>query len=98
MKKILVIDDEVDIRDFVHSFFKERGHIVLTASSGEEALPIIKAEKPDLILLDIKMKGMDGIAALKHIRDIDKKVKVLMVTAVEDQERVWLFLGMQKRW
>lgn len=88
MKKILVVDDEHDIRDFVQSFFKERGYAVLTAASGEDALIVIKAEKPDLVLLDIKMQGMDGIAALKHIRDIDKTVKVVMVTALEEQERM----------
>ena len=88
MKKILVVDDEADIRDFVYGFFMERGYTVLMASGGEEALEVVKAEKPDLILLDINMRGMDGIAALKHIRDIDKKVKVLMVTAIDEQERM----------
>lgn len=88
MKKILAVDDEQDICDFVKSFFQERGYAVLTASSGEEALKMIKEDKPDLVLLDIKMKGMDGIAALKHIKDIDKDIKVVMVTALEDQERM----------
>ena len=88
MKKLLVVDDEHDICDFVQSFFKERGYDVLTALSGEDALLVIKSDKPDLVLLDIKMKGMDGIAALKHIRDIDKTVKVVMVTALEDQDRM----------
>ncbi|MDD5136088.1 MAG: response regulator [Candidatus Omnitrophica bacterium] len=88
MKKILVVDDERDICDFMQSFFIERGYSVLTALSGEDALTLIKNEKPDLILLDIKMKGMDGIAALKHIKDIDRKIKVVMVTALEDQERM----------
>ena len=77
MKKLLVVDDEHDICDFVQNFFRERGYTVLTALSGEDALLIVKAEKPDLVLLDIKMKGMDGIAALKHIKDIDKNVKVV---------------------
>ena len=88
MKKILVVDDEHDICDFVQNFFQERGYSVLAASSGEDALKMIKGERPDLVLLDIKMKGMDGIAALKHIRDIDKKIKVVMVTAMEDQDRM----------
>ena len=88
MKKLLVVDDEHDICDFVQTFFQERGYAVTKALSGEDALIIIKSEKPDLVLLDIKMKGMDGIAVLKHIRDIDKKVKVVMVTALEDQERM----------
>lgn len=88
MKKLLVVDDEHDICDFVQNFFQERGYAVVTASSGEDAIALMKEEKPDLVLLDIKMKGMDGIAALKHIRDLDKKVKVVMVTALEEQERM----------
>ena len=88
MKKLLVVDDEHDICDFVQSFFQERGYTVLTATSGEDALTVIKSDRPDLVLLDIKMKGMDGIAVLKHIRDIDKTIKVVMVTALEEQERM----------
>ncbi len=88
MKKILVVDDEHDICDFVKSFFTERGYKVVAALSGEDALEAIKHERPDLVLLDIKMKGMDGIAVLKHIRDLDKKVKVVMVTAMEEQDRM----------
>jgi len=88
MHKILVVDDEHDVCDFVKNFFEERGYSVLTALDGEAALEIIKKEKPELVLLDIKMKGMDGIAVLKHIKDIDKDVKVVMVTALEDPAKV----------
>ena len=88
MRKLLIVDDEKDICDFVKNFFQERGYEVTTCLSGEDALTVIKAEKPDLVLLDIKMKGMDGIAVLKHIRDFDKQVKVVMVTALEEQERM----------
>ena len=88
MPKILVVDDEHDICDFVKNFFQERGYEVLTALGGEEALAITKAEKPELILLDIKMKGMDGIATLKHLKELDKNQKVIMVTALEDRERM----------
>jgi two-component system, response regulator, stage 0 sporulation protein F len=88
MPKILVVDDEKDICDFVKNFFQERGYDVHTAISGEDALEEVKKNKPDLILLDIKMKGMDGIAALKHIKDIDRKMKVVMVTALEDQDKM----------
>ncbi len=88
MRKLLVVDDEKDICDFVKSFFQERGYDVQTSSSGEDALEIIKKDRPDLILLDIKMNGMDGIAALKHIKDIDRSIKVVMVTALEDQDKM----------
>ncbi len=88
MRKILVVDDERDICDFVKNFFEERGYYVLTANNGEDALEITKLEKPELILLDIKMKGMDGIATLKHIKENDRSQKVVMVTAMEDQDRI----------
>ena len=88
MRKLLIVDDEKDICDFVKNFFQERGYEVTTSPSGEDALEILKKDKPDLILLDIKMKGMDGIAALKHIKDIDRKIKVVMVTALEDQDKM----------
>ena len=85
---ILVVDDERDVCDFVRHFFTERGYHVLVAASGDEALSIVKAERPELILLDVRMKGMDGIAALKHIKDFDRSLKVIMVTALDDQDRM----------
>ena len=88
MHKLLVVDDELDICDFVKTFFKDRGFNVFTALSGEEALSIAKEEKPDIVLLDIKMKGMDGLAALKHIKESDRNIKVIMVTALEDQDKM----------
>ena len=88
MRKILIVDDEIDICDFVKNFFEERGYQVLTALSGEDAIVIAKAEKPELVLLDIKMKGMDGIAALKHLRELNRSQKVIMVTALEDQDKM----------
>ena len=88
MPKLLVVDDEQDICDFVKHFLQERGYGVLTAQNGDDALTIAKAEKPDLVLLDIKMKGMDGIATLKHLREADKNQKVIIITALDDQDRI----------
>ena len=88
VQKILVVDDERDICDFVKNFFNERGYNVNTASNGDDALSIVKGDRPDLVLLDIKMNGMDGIAVLKHIKNIDKTIRVVMVTALEDQEKM----------
>jgi two-component system response regulator (stage 0 sporulation protein F) len=88
IRKILVVDDEVDICDFVKNFFQERGYSVSIALNGEDALAIVKSDPPELVLLDIKMKGMDGMATLKHIRDINKNLKVIMVTANEDQDKM----------
>ncbi len=88
MRKILVVDDEHDICDFVKKFFGERGFEVFTALNGEEAIAITKREHPLLVLLDIKMEGMDGIATLKHLKAIDPKLKVIMVSAIEDRDKM----------
>ncbi len=88
MRKILVVDDEHEVCDFVRNFFEERGYQVMTALNGDEAIAITKKERPELVLLDIKMKGMDGIATLKHLKEMDKNQKVIMVTALEDQDKM----------
>ena len=88
MHKLLVVDDEQDICDFVQNFFRERGFQVFTALNGDEALSIAKRENPELVLLDIKMQGMDGIAVLKHLKETNKNLKVIMVTALEDQDKM----------
>jgi two-component system response regulator (stage 0 sporulation protein F) len=88
MHKLLVVDDENDICDFVKTFFKDRGFHVFTALNGEDALSIAKKERPDMVLLDIKMKGMDGLAALKHIKELDRSIKIIMVTALVDQDKM----------
>lgn len=88
MRKILVVDDEQDVCEFLKSFFQERGYEVLTASGGNEALEITKRENPELVLLDIRMNGMDGIATLKHIKEINRALKVIMITALEDQDKM----------
>jgi excisionase family DNA binding protein len=78
-KTVLVVDDEEVIRDF---FIRAlTGYKVLTASNGEEALNIIKKDKPDLVLLDIKMPGIDGIETLRRIKEIDHNIVVIMLSA-----------------
>jgi len=88
MIKLLAVDDEIDVCDFVKSFFEERGFEVFTALDGMEALRVLHRAKPDIILLDVRMQGIDGIETLKRIKEINKKVKVIMVTAIEDQDKV----------
>ena len=88
MKKILVVDDEIDVCDFVKQFFEERSFRVYTALSGMEALRILRRDKPDLIILDIRMKEMDGIETLRRIRQIDKEVDVVMVTALDEVDKM----------
>lgn len=86
MPKLLIVDDELDVREFAANFFRKRKIDVLVAASGEEALDIIAANKPSLVLLDIKMTGIDGIETLKRIRQNDTQLKVIMVTGKKPDE------------
>ena len=80
---ILIVDDELSIREsFTLILGKE--FKVVTAASGEAALKRIIDEKVDLVYLDIRMPGMNGIETLKRIKEIDSSVEVIMVTAVND--------------
>jgi len=85
MTKILIVDDEIDVCDFVRHFFEERNYRVFTALNSAEGLRLLRREKPHIMLLDVKMSGIDGIETLKKARGFDKDVKVIMVTAVDDQ-------------
>jgi len=86
--KILTVDDEMGIDSFFYEFFTARNYEVFNARSGREAVRIVKKERPRIILLDIKMAGMDGIETLKKIRQIDRAAVVIMVTGVKDDDTV----------
>jgi DNA-binding response OmpR family regulator len=88
MNKLLVVDDEVEICEFLKSFFEDRNFKVATANNGTQALEQVDLFCPDVVLLDIQMPGMDGLQTLKKIKDAYPKVKVIMVTAVETQEKI----------
>ncbi len=88
MAKILLVDDEIDVCDFMFRFFEERNFEVSSAITGDEALLTIKRDRPDIILLDIRMKGGDGIEILREIKKIDSGAKVVMVTCVNDTEEM----------
>lgn len=87
--KLLVVDNERDVCDFLKTFFGERDFQVFAAATGDEALLIARREKPDVVLLEIKMPGMDGIAILKHLKEIDKGTKVIMVTVLDSQDSMY---------
>lgn len=79
--KILVVDDQFGIRLLLSEVFKREGYEVFQASNGFQALEIVKTDKPQLVLLDMKIPGMDGIEILKRIKRIDVSVKVILMTA-----------------
>lgn len=87
-KKLLIVDDEAEICEFLKSFFEDRDYKVMTAHDGAGALEQVDRFKPEVVLLDIQMPGMDGLQALSKIKGLHPKVKVIMVTAVETQEKI----------
>jgi len=86
MPKLMGVDDEEDVREYLKNYFRRRKIDVVTADSGEEALRLLKDMNPDLVLLDIRMGGIDGIETLRRMREAGKDTKVIMVTGVEEQK------------
>ncbi len=79
--KILVVDEQEASRESIKYYFNEETFSVLTAESGEEALPIIIGQKPEIIMLDITLPQMNGIELLKLVREFNKTVKVIVISA-----------------
>jgi DNA-binding NtrC family response regulator len=82
-KKILVIDDEKDIGWLFSKILKEEGYQVLISLSGIDGISTIQKEKPDLVILDLRLPGMDGIETLREIRRFDKDLLVIVLTGFE---------------
>jgi len=85
MERILVVDDEIAICDYLIDFLTLRGYEVYTASDGYTAIHKVKKLSPHLVLLDIVMPGMSGVKVLKEIKKLSPKIKVIMITASPDQ-------------
>ena len=88
LPKLLIVDDEIEICDFLQMFFEERDFKVEVAYNGTEALEKVASFKPDVVLLDIKLPGMDGLEVLAKIKEQFSHVRVLMVTAIETSEKI----------
>ena len=84
-KRILVIDDDIGIRESLFLVLNDAGYRVDTVESGEQGIEKVKRNKYDLIFLDIKMAGMDGIQTLREIRKMGKKIPVYIITAFQKE-------------
>jgi len=78
MAKILIVDDEPDLTSAFGRYFERTGHDVLRARTGEEAIAVVEAEHPALMLLDLKLPDMTGFEVLERTRD--RRTVVIMVT------------------
>ena len=82
-EKILVVDDEQAVRALLEKFLIIKGYTPLLAANGEEAIEIVKKDNPAVVLMDIRMPGMDGLTAVKKIQEINEKIGIIMITAVQ---------------
>ena len=86
MKTILIVDDDPLILKTLSTHFSKSGYEVLTADDGRECLQRYSESMPDLVILDIRLPDLDGLEALRRIRDIDPKATVIIITAYDDMK------------
>ena len=87
--RLLVVDNEIDICNFVKMFFESRGFDVLTALNGDEAMKVLEHVKPEIVILDVVMRTEDeGIQYIPKIRAKSPDSRILMITGVDDKELV----------
>jgi two-component system, OmpR family, alkaline phosphatase synthesis response regulator PhoP len=84
-KKIMVVDDEISIVTLLQFNLEKAGYDVVTANDGKEAVELVNVEKPDLILLDVMLPGMDGIEVCKTLRQRQIQTPIVMLTAKDDE-------------
>jgi CheY-like chemotaxis protein len=84
MKRILVVDDEEAIRLLYKEELSEAGYAVELAADGAEALRLVQQSRPDLMTVDIRMPGMDGIELLARVREIYRDLPIIICTAYGD--------------
>jgi CheY-like chemotaxis protein len=84
--KILIVDDDGDLRTLLGLCFLRRGHSIVVASNGAEGLACVAAHKPDLLVTDLNMPVLDGLALLRHLRAHGQRdLPVIVLTARADQ-------------
>ena len=86
--KILVVDDEQEICDLTRSFLRKKNYCTLGATSRKEAVEIVKRDQPQIVLLDIRLGSESGLETLAQIKEINKDIKVVMVTALNDEDSI----------
>jgi len=87
VKKILLVDDDQAIQLLYQEEFKDEGYRVASASNGDEALELFRADQPDLVVLDIQMPGLNGIEVLRQMKMIDAAVPIILSSAYHEYKQ-----------
>jgi len=84
VKRILVVDDEMDVVEYLTTFLQDKGYQTVSACDGEQALEMVGKEKPDLVTLDITMPNKSGVRFYRELKENEalKKIPVIIVTGV----------------
>jgi phosphate regulon transcriptional regulator PhoB len=95
-EKVVVIEDEADIREMIAYNLSREKYRVLTAADGEEGLDMVMKENPDLVLLDLMLPGLDGIEVCRQLKadSVTRDIPIIMVTARGEESDIVLGLGM----
>lgn len=86
--KLLIVDDQFGIRILLSEVFQKAGYETYQAANGIQALEIVKEQNPDLVLLDMKIPGMDGLEILKRMKTINKDIRVIIMTAYGELDMI----------
>ena len=86
--KILIVDDQYGIRILLNEVFQKEGYETYQAANGVQALDIVQKYSPHLVLLDMKIPGMDGIEILKRIKAINPEIRVIIMTAYGELDMI----------
>ena len=86
--KILIVDDQLGIRILLNEVLQKEGYDTYQAANGVQALELANKDKLDLVLLDMKIPGMDGIEILKRLKEIDQEIKVIIMTAYGELDMI----------
>ena len=86
-KKVLIVDDEVDAVEFVKEIAEDEGYTAIFAHDGPKGLEKMRQEKPDLVILDVQMPGMDGFEVFAEMKKDEnlKNIPVIMLTGIKDK-------------
>lgn len=86
--KLLIVDDQFGIRILLNEIFQKEGYKTFQAANGQQALEIVRKHSPDLVLLDMKIPGMDGIEILKRMKEIEPEIRVIIMTAYGELDMI----------
>lgn len=87
-EKILVVDDQLGIRILLNEILQKEGYQTFQAANGLQALAILEKHAPDLVLLDMKIPGMDGLEILKRMKEKEPDIRVIIMTAYGELEMI----------